>query len=44
MDSDNSDNYDQEFWELVEEEFMDDSDEEEQLQNELDLEVPLGQR
>ncbi|KAI5435309.1 hypothetical protein KIW84_021934 [Lathyrus oleraceus] len=34
MDSDNSDNYDQEFWELVEEEFMDDSDEEEQLQNE----------
>ncbi|KAI5388369.1 hypothetical protein KIW84_074167 [Lathyrus oleraceus] len=29
-----SDNYDQEFWELVEEEFMDDSDEEEQLQNE----------
>ncbi|KAI5423212.1 hypothetical protein KIW84_046271 [Lathyrus oleraceus] len=30
----NSDNYDQEFWELVEEEFMDDSDEEEQLQNE----------
>ncbi|XP_050891427.1 uncharacterized protein LOC127096941 [Lathyrus oleraceus] len=34
MDSDNSDNYDQEFWELVEEEFMDDSDEEQQLQNE----------
>ncbi|CAK8530608.1 unnamed protein product [Lathyrus sativus] len=35
MDSDNSDTYDQEFWELVEEEFMDDSDEEQQLQNEL---------
>ncbi|XP_058788058.1 uncharacterized protein LOC131662309 [Vicia villosa] len=35
MDSDNSDNYDQEFWELVEDEFMDDSDEEQQLQNEL---------
>ncbi|XP_058783699.1 uncharacterized protein LOC131658422 [Vicia villosa] len=35
MDSDNSDNYDQEFWELVEEEFMDGSDEEQQLQNEL---------
>ncbi|KAI5409306.1 hypothetical protein KIW84_054930 [Lathyrus oleraceus] len=34
MDSDNSNNYDQEFWELVEKEFMDDSDEEEQLQNE----------
>ncbi|CAK8562614.1 unnamed protein product [Lathyrus sativus] len=34
MDSNNSDNYDQEFWELVEEEFMDDRDEEQQLQNE----------
>ncbi|KAI5392425.1 hypothetical protein KIW84_076999 [Lathyrus oleraceus] len=34
MDSENSDNYDQEFWELVEDEFMDDSDEEQQLQNE----------
>ncbi|CAK8573544.1 unnamed protein product [Lathyrus sativus] len=34
MDSDNSNNNDQEFWELVEEEFMDDSDEEQQLQNE----------
>ncbi|XP_058782776.1 uncharacterized protein LOC131657378 [Vicia villosa] len=34
MDSDNSDNYDQEFWELIEEEIMDDSDEEQQLQNE----------
>ncbi|XP_050890047.1 glutathione S-transferase T2-like [Lathyrus oleraceus] len=29
----NSDNNDQEFWALVEEEFMDDSDEEQQLQN-----------
>ncbi|CAK8561586.1 unnamed protein product [Lathyrus sativus] len=35
MDSDNSDNYVQEFWELVEEEFMYDSDEEQQLQNEV---------
>ncbi|CAI8612680.1 unnamed protein product [Vicia faba] len=34
MDSDNSENYDQEFWDLIEEEFMDDSDEEQQLQNE----------
>src|ERR1044072_277268 len=34
MDSDNSDDFDQEFWELVEEEFMDDSDEEQPLENE----------
>ncbi|CAI8606569.1 unnamed protein product [Vicia faba] len=30
MDSDNSDDFDQEFWELVEEEFMDDSNDEHQ--------------
>ena len=34
MDSDNSDDFDQEFWELIEEEFIDDSDEEQLLENE----------
>ncbi|CAI8597001.1 unnamed protein product [Vicia faba] len=34
MDSDNSVDFDQEFWELIEEEFIDDSDEEQLLENE----------